>query len=199
MARSKHKHIARRIAKAAMVLGGMLAVIAAARFWYLEEQGNFHPITPGEAYRSAQLDPDEQAYYIRKFNIRSVINLRGSNAGERWYDEEIDTSRKLGVNHYDLGLSADIKPTFLEIRSLLKLLEIAPRPVLIHCLGGADRSGLAAAIWQVAIKGLPKADARRQLSFIYGHMSFGPTQVLDQFFEQWVLQKIGKNAEKITG
>jgi protein tyrosine/serine phosphatase len=88
-----------------------------------------------------------------------------------------------------LGTSADIKPTFLEIRSLLRLLKIAPRPVLIHCMGGADRSGLAAAIWQVAIKGRPKAEARRQLSFIYGHMSIGPTQVLDQFFEQRILQK----------
>jgi hypothetical protein len=45
--------------------------------WYLEEQGNFHPITSGEAYWSAQLDQDELEYYIRKFEIRSIINLRG--------------------------------------------------------------------------------------------------------------------------
>ncbi len=30
--------------------------LPASYFIYLEEKGNFHPITPGEAYRSAQLD-----------------------------------------------------------------------------------------------------------------------------------------------
>ncbi len=54
--------------------------------WYLEEQGNFHPITPGEAYRSAQLDPDELEYDIRKFKIRSIINLKGKDVGEPLYE-----------------------------------------------------------------------------------------------------------------
>ncbi len=30
--------------------------LPASYFIYMEEQGNFHPITPGEAYRSAQLE-----------------------------------------------------------------------------------------------------------------------------------------------
>ena len=30
--------------------------IPASYFIYMEEQGNFHPVTPGEAYRSAQLE-----------------------------------------------------------------------------------------------------------------------------------------------
>jgi cytochrome c-type biogenesis protein CcmE len=52
--------------KATTVIVCFLAVIVAARLWYLEEQGNFHPITPGEAHRSAQLDQDELAYYQQK-------------------------------------------------------------------------------------------------------------------------------------
>jgi undecaprenyl-diphosphatase len=176
-----------KLIKTAAVLICFLWIIAAARLWYLEEQGNFHPITPGEAYRSAQMDPDELEYDIRKFAIRSVINLNGKDVGEPQYEAENTSCREMGVRYYDLGLSASKKPSSHEIEKLLKLFRIAPRPVLIHCRAGADRSGLAAALWKVVIDGAPKSVAREQLSIRYGHMPFGPTQVLDAFFENWVI------------
>ena len=163
-----------------------LGIIAAARLWYLEEQGNFHPITPGEAYRSAQLDQDEQEYYILKFGIRSIINVRGKKNGESWYMKELTTCQDLGVRHFDLKFSPKKAPSPRRILKLLRLFRIAPRPVLIHCQAGADRSGLAAALWKVVIDGAPKSVAREQLSIRYGHMPFGPTQVLDAFLENWI-------------
>ena len=178
-----------RMIKTAMVFIGFLGIIAGVRFWYLEEQGNFHPITPGEAYRSAQLDRDELEYYTRKFKIHSIINLRGQNVGESWYRQEIETSRNLGVRHFDLGLSAEKAPTPTELTELLRLFSIAPRPVLIHCQGGADRSGLAAALWKMVIDESSKSVAREQLSIRFGHMPFGPTQALDAFLENWAISK----------
>ena len=173
---------------AAVVLFSLLGAIGASRLLYLEEQGNFHAITPGEAYRSAQLDRDELEHYIRKCGLRSVINLRGKNDGERWYQEEIAVCRRFGIKHYDLGLSADRAPAPGDVQQLLQIFQTALRPVLIHCQGGADRSGLAAALWQVVIDGRPKSEAGNQLSLIYGHMPLGPTQAMDTFFEKW-----GKN------
>src|SRR5262245_53973378 len=73
---------------------------------YVEEQGNFHSITPGEAYRSAQLDRDELEYYIQKYKIKSVLNLRGEAADAVWYQEETIVSSEQNVNHYDIALSA---------------------------------------------------------------------------------------------
>jgi protein tyrosine/serine phosphatase len=175
-----------KLIKTAAAFICFLGIISGARLWYLEEQGNFHPITPGEAYRSAQMDPDELEYDIRKFAIRSVINLNGKDVGEPLYEAENASCREMGVRHYDLGLSAGKKPSSHEIEKLLKLFRNAPRPVLIHCRAGADRSGLAAALWKVVIDGEPKSVARDQLSIRYGHMPFGPTQVLDAFFENWV-------------
>jgi len=169
-----------------------LGIFSAARLWYIEEQGNFHPVTHREAYRSAQLDRDELKFYIRNFAIRSIINLKGKAVDGPMYDEEIATCRDMGVRHYDLGLSAGKKPSSHEIEKLLKLFRIAPRPVLIHCRAGADRSGLAAALWKVVIDGAPKSVARDQLSIRYGHMPFRPTQVLDQFFAEWIPQEESK-------
>jgi protein tyrosine/serine phosphatase len=164
---------------------GIIMVLVAARLYYLEEQGNFHPITRGIAYRAAQLDRDELEYYCNTYGIRSVLNLRGRKDGEKWYQEEVDTCRKLGVSHYDLGLSADKEPSPTQVAALIHLFGTAPRPVLVHCQGGADRSGLAAALWRMVVDRAPKSDAVKQLSIRYGHVPFGPTQVLDDFLERW--------------
>jgi protein tyrosine/serine phosphatase len=161
------------------------AFLVVVRIWYLEEQGNFHPITAGEAYRSAQLDQDELEHYIRKYAIRSVINLRGMHDDEKWYRDEIEICGRLGVAHYDLDLSSDKAPAKTELRDLLGLFETAPRPVLIHCQAGADRSGLAAALWKLVVDRAPKSVARKQLSILYGHIPFGSTQVLDDFIEKY--------------
>jgi len=194
------KHRQKIILKTAAVLICFLGIIVAARLWYLEEQGNFHPITPGEAYRSAQLDQDELEYYIRKFGIRSIINVRGKKNGKLWYMEEIKICRNLNVGHYDLKLSPKKAPSPRRIQELLRLFRIAPRPVLIHCKAGADRAGLAAALWKMVIDGASQSEAGRHLSIRYGHMPFGPTQALDVFLENWVIPaKVKLDAKKMTG
>ena len=185
------KFMRKKLVRAAMMATCTMVLIIGVRFWYLEEQGNFHPITPGQAYRSAQLDGDELAHYIRKFKIHSVINLRGENADKPWYQEEIATCRQMGVSHFDIGLHSDKAPGLPKLEKLLRLFQQAPRPVLIHCKAGADRSGLAAALWKVAIDGVPARVAKRQLSIRYGHMPIGPTQVLDAFFDQWAKAQKG--------
>jgi len=164
---------------------GMIALACLARFWYLEEQGNFHAITPGEAYRSSQMDRDELEHYIRKYAICSVINLQGRHDGKGWYTEENDVCRETGIRHYDLNMTSDQAPSESEIKALLDIYETAPRPVLIHCQAGADRSGLAAALWKVAVDGAPKSEAQKQLSVLLGHVPIGPTRALDEFIENW--------------
>jgi protein tyrosine/serine phosphatase len=73
-------------------------------------------------------------------------------------------------------------------------------PVLIHCLAGADRTSLAAAIWWVVIDGKPKSEVKKQLSFVYGHIPFGPTKVPDEFFEKLAIPtKLNMNGKKMTG
>ena len=116
--------------------------LPASYFIYMEEQGNFHPITTGEAYRSAQLDRDELQYYICKFNIKSIINLRGKRIGHSWYREELRVSKQLNCRHYDLSIPPDKSPSPAQIKKLLQLFASAPRPVLFHCRAGADRTGL---------------------------------------------------------
>jgi protein tyrosine/serine phosphatase len=151
----------------------------------LEVWGNFHPITPGEAYRSAELDRDDLEYYIRKYNIKSILNLQGHRTGDHHYRDEVAVCRELDLAHFVLSLSAGTKPSAELVDELLNIFEVAPRPILIHCKFGADRTGLAAAMWKVIVDGEEKRLASRQLSIRYFHLPFGAATAMDESFQEW--------------
>lgn len=152
---------------------------------YMQVQGNFHPITQGEAYRSARLDGDKLEYYVKKYHIKSIVNLLGEHQRKPWYREEIQICSQHNIKHYDISLSANHEPSEEDARKLAEIFKNAPRPVLLHCKGGSDRSGLVAAMWKVIVDKEPKSEARKQLSLLYGHFPIGKTSAMDRFFQHW--------------
>lgn len=155
-------------------------------FFVLMANGNFHAVVPGEVYRSAQPSATELARYHANFGIRSVINLRGSNPEQSWYRDELAVTKKLGIAMIDVPMSAKRLLPPDKTRELIHQLEVAPKPVLIHCSGGADRTGLASALYLAAIAKAPEAIAEGQLSVLYGHFNisvFSRETAMDQSFE----------------
>ena len=55
--------------------------------------------------------------------------------------------------YYDLPLSATRRPTRRELLQLIDLLETCSYPLLIHCKSGADRTGLASALYRLVRRG----------------------------------------------
>lgn len=164
----------------------LIAALAVGGYVLMVTQGdNFHAVTEGEAYRSAQLDSERLAYYVREYGIKSVVNLRDAHPGEAWYEEEVAACRALGIEHYDVRLRASARPKDQQIALLLQAFEEAPRPVLIHCKGGADRTGLAAAMWKIVVNRKSKDEARAQLSLVYGHLPLGKATMMDRYFDEW--------------
>ena len=147
-------------------------------------KGNFHVITENQAYRSRQLDKQMLKYYVTKYNVKSIINLRGAEPGKQWYDEELEVCSIYGVTHYDLDMAMDKEPTNEQIETLINLFKTAPKPVFIHCLGGSDRTGLAATLWKIVIDKEDKKKASKQMLFFYGHMPFGKARALDRWLSK---------------
>ena len=56
------------------------------------------------------------------------------------------------------------------VRELITLMQSLPKSLLIHCLSGADRTGLASALYVAASGGGP-GWAESQIPFCYGHIS----------------------------
>ncbi|MBN1823031.1 MAG: dual specificity protein phosphatase family protein [Endomicrobiales bacterium] len=147
--------------------------------------GNFHVITPGEAYRSAQLGTDRLGQVAEKYGIKSVINLRGEKHGEEWYENEKAVCERRQIQHFSIKLTAANRPSKDDVSKLLYFFSVAQRPVLIHCHGGADRAGFAAALWKIVVDKAPKEEAKKQLSIFYGHRPWGSEQVLDEYIDEW--------------
>ena len=145
----------------------LLAVVGST-WWAIEGDGNVHVLVPAVAIRSAEPSGNQLLVLKQRFGLRSVVNLRGSNVGKPWYDEEVRASQTLGLQHFDIALSAqhDLSPA--EIDTVLAMIERAPKPVLIHCNGGSDRTGLISAAWLYA-HGSSEAQAEAQLTLRYGH------------------------------
>lgn len=162
--------------KALRGVGTVLAVTLAlfvGYLAYLQVSGNFHAVVAGEVYRAAQMDGQRLVRWKRDYDIASVLNLRGENTGSDWYETERAVADRLGIQHLDFRMSAAHALKQDEVQALLQIMRDAPKPLLIHCAGGADRTGLASALYLAGVAGGTEDAAEWQLSPLFGHVSLG--------------------------
>lgn len=177
------------IKKVAIRLGmGVLAVVALYFSWIGIQQfifGNVHAVVPGEFYRSAQLSQAQLEAMRAHYGIKSIINLRGENKGTAWYDSELEASQHLGIKHMDFRMKSSRTLDYQHAQELVKMMRDAPKPLLVHCMAGADRTGLASALYLAEIAKKDEETAESQLSLRYGHVPFwwSRTQAMDNTFE----------------
>lgn len=148
--------------------------------------GNFHEVLPGELYRSAQLGEGDISRYNRDYGIKTVLNLRGENRGSAWYDTEVREAKAAGVTHIDFRMSAGRELPTEQAIALIQIMKDAPKPLLIHCRSGADRTGLAAAFYMAGIAKKGEWAAERQLWIYYGHLPlhFNESFAMNRTFER---------------
>jgi protein tyrosine phosphatase (PTP) superfamily phosphohydrolase (DUF442 family) len=129
--------------------------------------------TAGAVYRSDQMRPDDLADRIRELGIRTVLNLRGPNPGDSWYDAERSTVVGEGAELVDMALSSSEWMSREQAQTLAKVLKEAPRPLLIHCYHGSERTGLASAMAHLLTPGQSVESARREFSWRYLYFGLG--------------------------
>ena len=153
---------------------------------------NFAEVIPGRIYRSNHPTPARLAAAKRKYNLRSVINLRGhrqcgSDALSR------DASERLGLIHIDRAFESRGAPHKDRILDLAHIADTLVEPALIHCKSGADRAGLASGLFLLFNGGTAK-QALAQLSWRFGHITGSRTGILDAFFLRFAQQGEGKSS-----
>lgn len=151
---------------------------------YVRITKNFYEVDPGRFYRSAQLTPDELKEAIEKYGIKTVISLRGAPENAYWYKPQMDVLRSKGVAFKSYWLLPDRFPDRDELTNILADLRNAPKPILVHCRSGADRTGLVSALYAYEIMKEPKAVALEQLSFRYWHVPL-LHPAMDAFVERY--------------
>ncbi|MFH0965144.1 MAG: tyrosine-protein phosphatase [Planctomycetota bacterium] len=123
----------------------------------LERPGltNFHQVT-ADLYRGAQ-PTAEGMRQLEKLGVKTVVNLRTGHS-----DREDLVGSMLDYEEIP------IEPWKIEEEEVARFLRVvsdpARMPVFVHCRRGADRTGLACAVYRIAVCGWSKEEAIREMT-----------------------------------
>lgn len=170
----------RRILKPAVRLGDMLVL---DHLFVRLVFPNRHKIS-NLAWRAAQPLPHQLAK-AKRLGIRTIVNLRGPSTSTT-YRAEKEECERLGLGFAGYKLRSRAAPSKAELLGLRDLFSTLEYPILLHCKSGADRAGLASAIFRHVNEGLPIREARSELSLRYGHIRQADAGILDCFFERYL-------------
>jgi protein tyrosine/serine phosphatase len=116
---------------------------------------NLHRITP-TLYRSAQPRIANVAA-LKALGIRTIVSLRSFNDDRKVFAGSGIRLVRVPINTWSID---DTKV----LRALVAIREAEKRgPVLIHCMHGADRTGVVAAVYRMAVQGWDKESARLEM------------------------------------
>ncbi|GBD37570.1 hypothetical protein HRbin36_02705 [bacterium HR36] len=168
-----------------LALSACLIGLSAAHFRY-----NFHVVRPGQLYRSGQLPNDHWESFLRHYGIRTVINLRGEHPERDWYRAEKQAAQRCGALHLDLALDRHNLPDPAIVERLRQWHATVPRPVLVHCQAGADRTCMVVALWLLLEDDATLGEVRSQMGWRFGQLPWrhGARQllVLLDNYETWL-------------
>ena len=127
---------------------------------------NFHKVNEN-LYRSGQPNEDE-FFSLYTFNgIRSVLNLRGTSDKDEI--KAVNRRWKNAVTLYEIPLETG-NITEDDLCNLLTVIRDAPKPILIHCWQGSNRTGCAVAAYRIVFENWSVEDAISELMKPkYGH------------------------------
>jgi hypothetical protein len=162
--------------------GGLVLILGAETFRVILGF-NFHTMIAGKVYRGAQPGAADLDAIIPRYHIQTVINLRGNCDPLDWYQEECRAVQKWGISQEDICFSSGRLPSTGEVHRLVEVLDGSSYPIFFHCRRGADRTGLASAIYLLLKTDATLVQARGQMNMRYGHFALGRTGYLDSFFD----------------
>jgi len=137
---------------------------------------NFHWIARGEAARAAQAYVGFLPSFLRAHRIQAVINLRGQNPGHLWWKYETRVCRNLGVVHRDAKFNSRQLPSQRMLIELVDAFDSLPRPFLVKCSGGQDRTAFAAAVFLLHRGGWPAVAQAEQQFALWPYFHWPRTQ-----------------------
>jgi protein tyrosine phosphatase (PTP) superfamily phosphohydrolase (DUF442 family) len=158
------------------LLGGTLAtLLLVAPFvyyrWGYSHAKRLRVVTPGQVYRSGQLTAAGLEEALRRYHIRTVINLR---------DESPDPHLAPGVPESEVCRRVNARYVFIapDLIEREELAESRPKaiaeylailddpanyPVLLHCRAGLHRTGVLTALYRMEYQGWSVEEAVHEL------------------------------------
>jgi protein tyrosine/serine phosphatase len=153
------------------------------RYWWK----NFAKVTDG-VYRSNHPHHTRLAGF-KDAGVTTILNLRGAFE-KAPYLFEVESCAQLDLTLVSVPLGAREFPYREKLLMLLDAMDIVEKPVVMHCKSGADRTGLAAAMYLLRDKDADLDAVRAQLSFKFLHIRKSDTGRLDYFLDRYIADRI---------
>lgn len=158
---------------------------------------NLETITEGKVYKSGVIPPDELPDYIKKYNIKSVVDLRFPGTGDDVNNPEVPaelTAEKEaiakipGVNYFNNG--SDQVPAKKNLDYFFKILDDPKNyPVLIHCYHGVGRAEIYSAIYRIEYENWDRDEARTSTRFLTKWSAFDLGKPKGDFLHTYIKRK----------
>ena len=141
---------------------------------------NFETITEGKVYKSAVIPPDEIESYVKKYHIKSIVDLRmpGTNdlvlnpENPSELQAEKNAVSKIGGVNYFSNPSEQV-PNDKNIATFTKIMDNKDNyPVLIHCYHGTGRAEMYSALFRIEYEKFTNEDARKGVRTLIKFSSF---------------------------
>ncbi|MNS80813.1 Dual specificity phosphatase, catalytic domain [compost metagenome] len=121
----------------------------------LPQVSNLHQVTP-VLYRSAKLDSSDVAQ-LQALGVKTVISLRSFHSDTQVLEGSGIRAVRIPINTWAIR-DKHVVETMRSIRAAEQ-----QGPVLLHCLHGADRTGMMAAMYRMLYQDWPREKAIDEL------------------------------------
>lgn len=146
---------------------------------------NFHRIS-AEAFRSSQPTMWQLRRMVKKYGIKTIVNLKGPNERSAYWAFEREQCEKLGIKLVDVNIASRSIPDAARIRRAKEVFESIEYPMWMHCKAGADRTGLYATLYQHFRQGIPIEQTDQLKLWPYGHIKHSKAGKIDYYLEQYL-------------
>ena len=176
----------------------VLALLFGGKYVYdMNFNHNFETITEGKVYKSGVIPPDELESYVKKYKIKSIVDLRFPGTGDDVNNpedvaeleaEKIAIAKINGVNYFNDG--SDQVPTNDNLNLFYKIMDNpANYPVLIHCYHGVGRAELYSAVYRIEYENWDKDKARTSTRILTKWSSFDLGNPKGDFLHNYISRK----------
>ncbi len=129
-----------------------------------DKQFNFH-IVDDDIWRSAQPSIESIAV-MKRHGLKTIINLRGSEENQLWESRICDS---LGIQYFHISMDGRDVPDTADLNNILRIIENQQnQPVMYHCLGGKDRTGIVTAIYRLKNSDISFEEVHKEM-LMYGY------------------------------